>query len=97
VKHSDTLDSIAIVPEGVVHRDFEAETLLLNLGTGTYHGVNVTGRRILALLRETGGDIRMSVERLAGEHGVPVAQIAGDVAEFCAELAQRGLLELSPR
>ena len=78
-------------------QDFAAETLVLNLGTGTYHGLDPTGARLLDLLRETGGDVRLSIERLAGEHGVASEEIAGDLLDFCAELADRGLLELGPR
>jgi hypothetical protein len=48
VRRDEILDSRATVPDGVVHRDFEAETLLLNLRSGTYHGLNVTGGRMLA-------------------------------------------------
>ena len=38
----EILDSRVVVPENVVLRAFEAQTLLLNLDTGTYHGLNDT-------------------------------------------------------
>ncbi|MEA2472661.1 MAG: hypothetical protein QOE06_576 [Thermoleophilaceae bacterium] len=91
------LDSRAVVPDGVVYRAFEAETLLLNLGTGSYHGLNPTGGRLLELLGEGDGDVRAAVERLAAECGVAAAEVAPELAEFCAELAERGLLEVSPK
>jgi PqqD family protein of HPr-rel-A system len=90
----EILASRAVVPDGVVYREFEAETLLLNLGTGTYHGVNATGARLLALLRESDGDVRAAVERLAAECGIEPDEVAGELAAFCAELAERGLLEV---
>lgn len=93
----EILDGTATVPENVVYREFEAETLLLHLGTGRYHGLNPTGARLLELLRETGGDVRLAVARLAEEHGVGAAAIEGELAEFCAQLAERGLLEVAPR
>ena len=93
----EILDGTATVPENVVYREFEAETLLLNLGTGRYHGLNATGARLLELLGETGGDVRLSIERLAGEHGVGPGEIEGELAEFCAALVERGLLEVAPR
>lgn len=34
------LDSQARVPRHVVYRDFVNETVVLNLETGTYHGLN---------------------------------------------------------
>jgi hypothetical protein len=93
----EILGARAVVPEGVVSRAFEAETLLLNLETGTYHGVDATGARMLELLGETGGDVRLSVERLADEFGVDAGEIAGELADFCGALAERGLLEVEPR
>jgi hypothetical protein len=96
-RRDEILDSRAVVPDGVVSRAFDAELLLLNLGTGTYHGVDATGARMLELLRETDGDVRLSVERLADEHGVESQEIAGDLVDFCAQLAERGLLEVGPK
>jgi hypothetical protein len=96
-KGDEILGARAVVPDDVVYRAFEAETLLLNLGTGTYHGVDATGARMLELLKETGGDVQRSVELLAAEFGMTVDEIAGDLAEFCSELAERGLLEVTPK
>ena len=91
------LDSRARIPEHVTYRAFGAETMLLNLDTGTYHGLNRTGARLLELLRETDGDVRQSVARLAEEYNRDPDEVADDCAELCGELAERGLLELSPR
>ena len=43
------LDAHASVPQHVVYRRFAAETVVLNLETGTYHGLNATGARMLEL------------------------------------------------
>jgi hypothetical protein len=93
----DILESRAVVPDAVVYREFDAETLLLNLATGTYHGVDATGARTLELLREADGDVRVAVERLAAEHGLERDDVAGDLADFLAKLADRGLLEVAPK
>lgn len=95
VSREEILAARAVVPAGVVYREFEAETLLLNLSTGNYHGVNATGARLLALLPEGDGSIRAAVERLAAECGLAVDEVADDLAAFCLELADRGLLEMS--
>lgn len=42
----------ARVPEHVVHRDFQEETVVPNLETGQYHALNPTARRMLAALTE---------------------------------------------
>jgi hypothetical protein len=90
------LKAKAVVPEHVVYRSFEAETLLLNLETGQYHGLNPTGGRMLELLRETDGNIGPAIDRLAGEFNVATDDIAQDLATFCADLHERGLIEVEP-
>ena len=92
----EILEARVTVPEGVVYRAFEAETLLLNLTTGTYHGINEVGARMLELLREADGDVRLSIVCLADETGAEAGEIEGELADFCGELVARGLLELAP-
>jgi hypothetical protein len=86
------LDAVVQVPEHVVHRSFEAETLLLNLETGQYHGLNETGGRMLELLETTDGHIRAAVTKLAEEYGVEFDEIAPDLVAFCSSLQERGLI-----
>jgi Coenzyme PQQ synthesis protein D (PqqD) len=82
------------LPRHVVHRPFPTETVILNLETGQYHGVNPTGGRMLAVLLER-GEVRSAAEALAAEFKRPLDEIAADVCAFCRELAARGLIELS--
>jgi PqqD family protein of HPr-rel-A system len=88
------LEATARVPDHVVYRWFEKETLLLNLETGKYHGLNPTGGRLLRLLEETDGSMSEAVSRLANEYGVDSEEIAPELAQFCAELVERGLIEI---
>jgi hypothetical protein len=81
------------VPDQVVHRRFAAETVLLNLQTGQYHGVNPTGGRMLELL-EQGRTIAETAAVLADEYGRPMGELQDDVADFCAGLAERGLIQI---
>jgi hypothetical protein len=84
----------ARIPEHVVHRDFSDETVVLNLATGQYHGLNYTARRMLATLNEAENIGRATVA-LAKEFGVQPARIEQDVLDLCAALSTRGLLELN--
>ena len=84
-----------VVPDHVVFRAFDAETVLLNLQSGQYHGLNPTGGRMLELLRETGSQQR-TAEAIAAETGHPVEEVAADVGELCQQLGERGLIELVP-
>ena len=89
---SELLDQRFVVPEHVVHRRFAAETVVLNLRTGGYHGLNPVAGRILEVLEET-GDPRLAVGRVADEWDVEPAQVERDAAGLCAELLERGLIE----
>jgi len=87
------LDATAVVPKHVVYRDFVNETVILNLETGRYHGVNHTGGEILAAL-ERSETIGAAAERLAAEHDQPLEDVERHVSAFCTDLADRGLIEL---
>lgn len=87
------LASRARLPQHVVHRTFVAETVVLNLRTGKYHGLNVTAGRMLEALEaaETIGD---SVPELAAEFDVGDEQIRTDLLSLCRGLLERGLIEI---
>ncbi len=81
------------IPDHVVHRSFGEQSVVLNLQTGRYHGLNSTGRRMFELLEET-GTVEGIVAQLAKEYDHPEPEIAADLIDLCAELSERGLLEL---
>ena len=89
----EILDATVVIPQHVVHRTFVTETVVLNLETGKYHGLNPVAGRMLDVLAAT-GSARQAASVLAGEFGQPVDQVGSDVAELCSGLAQRGLIEL---
>lgn len=88
------LQSRAEIPGHVVHRSFVAETVILNLNTGKYHGVNPTGGFILELLEKL-GSVDKAAAALASEYALPADQAETDVCDFCIELEERGLIVLS--
>jgi Coenzyme PQQ synthesis protein D (PqqD) len=91
---SGDLDNLAIqLPEHIVFRRFPAETVLLNLQTGQYHGLNPTGGRMLEVLAEVGSIADASV-RLSEEYAQPLDEVTHDLRTFCADLADRGLIEI---
>jgi hypothetical protein len=81
------------VPSDVVRRSFGEETVLLNLGSGHYHGLNTIAGYMLDLL-EASGDAAATAEQVARECGVPVDTVREDLAELCAKLAERGLIDV---
>jgi coenzyme PQQ synthesis protein D (PqqD) len=90
----ELLASRAQLPQHVVHRSFVAETVVLNLRTGKYHGLNPTAGRMLDAL-ESGSSVAATVPELAAEYGVEQAQIEADLIALCRGLLERGLIEIS--
>jgi hypothetical protein len=87
------LDAEIRVPDYVVHRSFVAETVVLNLRTGRYHGLNPTAGRMLEEL-ERGGSAREVAGVLAEEYGQPRAILERDLVVFCRDLLDRKLIEI---
>ena len=90
----ELLASRARLPQHVVHRSFVAETVVLNLRTGKYHGLNPTAGRMLEALEAT-DSVAAAVPGLAEEYGVEPAQIEADLIQLCRGLLERGLIEIS--
>jgi Coenzyme PQQ synthesis protein D (PqqD) len=79
------------IPEHVAFRDFVVETVMLNLKTGKYHGLNRTAGRMLTVLSEV-GEVPVAAQRLADEYGVPAGEIEADLQAFVDDLVARDLL-----
>lgn len=80
------------VPEHVVYRNFAEETVVLNLDSGRYHGLNATAARMLEVVKVS-DSVAAAVAELAREFDQPEDVIERDVVELCGALAERGLIE----
>lgn len=90
----DLLDSQVAIPSHVVRREFAAETVVLNLKTGKYHGLNPTAGRMLDEL-DGAGTISAAAERLAEVYDIPIEEIRGDLIALCQNMLERELIEVS--
>jgi len=81
------------VPDHVVYREFAQETVLLNLETGRYHGVNPTGGTMLRTL-EHAATVGDAAAELADHYGRGLDEMEDDVCSFCNDLLKRGLVAL---
>jgi hypothetical protein len=79
------------IPEHVVFRSFAQETVVLNLQTGTYHGLNSTAGRMLEALQRH-PVIAEAAAAVAEEYGQDTAKVEADLRELCEGLRSRGLL-----
>ncbi len=82
------------VPGHVVYREFVNETVVLNLETGTYHGLNPTGGKMLETLGAA-ATVRDAVSTLAEYFDRPPQEIETDLYELCVSLQDLGLVTLT--
>ena len=76
-----------------MHRSFVSETVILNLQTGKYHGLNPMGGHMLEVLSES-DDVRSAAARVATEYGQELDVVQADFVSFCSDLLDRGLVEI---
>jgi hypothetical protein len=81
------------VPQHVVYRAFPNETVVLNLQTGKYHGLNPTAGRMLEALAKT-GSVAEAAAAVAEDYERPLADTEADVCRLCEALLARGLVEI---
>jgi hypothetical protein len=83
-----------VVPQHVVYRCFPSETVVLNLQTGKYHGLNPTAGEMLEALDRSGSVVTASAA-LARAHGLAAETVEVDVRQLCSALRERNLIELA--
>jgi hypothetical protein len=83
----------AVVPHHVVHRTLASETVLLNIDTGHYYGMDESGGRFFTVLSEA-ASIGSAVDLLSREFEAPLERIREDALRYCSELLELGLIEL---
>ncbi|HWC47893.1 MAG TPA: PqqD family protein [Solirubrobacterales bacterium] len=86
------LEAKVKVPQSVVFRSFPTETVVLNLQTGKYHGLNPTAGKMLQALTEA-DSVRAAAAAVATEYDAPAETIEVDICDLCQNLLDRGLVE----
>ena len=81
------------IPEQVLFRDLDGESVLLHLRSGQYFGLDEVGTLIWHLLVE-----RCSLDeiqqRIVAEYDVSAKEVKNDVLRIVEELTQNGLVEV---
>jgi coenzyme PQQ synthesis protein D (PqqD) len=75
----------------VLFREIDEECVLLDLGSGTYFGLNEVGTRVWNLLREGVPEDEI-VRTIADEYDNDAETIRADVRRFLTELESRKLI-----
>jgi Coenzyme PQQ synthesis protein D (PqqD) len=87
-----TLNDSLRIPDGVATRKIGDETILLNLETGTYFGLDAVGSRFLELLEQY-GDISVAHRTMLEEFDVQSQTLEADILRLVEEMRSKGLLE----
>ena len=87
-----TLNDNLRIPDQVATRQLGGETILLNLETGTYFGLDAVGSRFLELL-ERDGEMAAVHRAMLEEFDVAPEVLEADLLRLSEEMRAKGLLE----
>jgi hypothetical protein len=82
------------VPSGVLINEIDGESVLLNLGTESYFGLDESGTRMWSALT-TSSSIQGAYETLLSEYEVDSNTLRQDLSSLVEKLVENGLLEVS--
>lgn len=91
-----SLNDSLVIRDEVVFREVGGETVLLNLKTGTYFGLDPVGTRVWQLLGNH-GSLAQVLEVMLGEYDIDLECLEHDLLELCSQLCANGLGELASR
>ena len=84
--------SIKVLPD-VLSQEVSGETVLLDLNSENYFGLNDVGTRIWQLMQED-GDLQKVYDTMLDEYDVDKKQLGKDMEELVAKLVDAGLIEI---
>ncbi len=86
-------DSTVRVASHVLHRELDGESVLLNVESGVYYGLNETGSLVWSMLAES-KDLGAVQDRLKDEFGVDANTVWDDLTDLIGELSDRNLVQV---
>ena len=85
--------NVILSPE-VISQEVSGETVLLDLDSENYFGLDEVGTRIWQLLQET-GQLQVVYDTLLAEYAVAPAQLLQDLEKLLSEIQAAGLVRLT--
>ena len=82
------------IPEGVMFRELEGESVILALDSESYFGLDQIGTRMWHVVTEA-DSIQAAFERLLEEYEVETDTLRADLSELLEALLARGLIEIA--
>ena len=81
------------VPDDVLISNLQEESVILNLDSERYYGLDDVGTRFLSVLN-TSDSIEAAYELLRDEYDVDAQKLRQDLLSLVEELAQQGLVKI---
>lgn len=88
------LTSRASVPPDVLIQELQGESVLLNLRTGRYFGLDSVGTRMWMVLTTT-ESLQAACDSLLDEYEVEQERLQQDLRNLVEKLVERGLVEVN--
>lgn len=87
------LTQTVVVSEDAISQEVGGETVILDLGSEQYFGLDKVGTRIWQLLQEK-GDLQQIFDCMLDEFDVTAARLETDMQTLLGELASAGLISV---
>jgi len=85
--------SLEVAPSNdVVWRNLQGESVLLDLKSGVYFGLDTVGTRIWTLL-QANHNLQAVLQELLSEYDVGEEQCASDLVDLISAMAEKGLVD----
>jgi hypothetical protein len=91
----DLNQTITLSPD-VISQEVSGETVLLDLESENYFGLDEIGTRIWQLIKDT-GDLQAIYDTLLAEYEVEEARLQNDLEALLGEISALGLVTLETR
>ncbi len=90
-----TLDQAVVVSDDAVFRELDGESVVLNLETGMYYGLDAVGTTVWRAI-EPKGTLRQALARVLDEFDTEQATAEADLLELATRLIEKGLWTAAP-
>src|SRR5216110_2653246 len=87
-----TLDARVLVPETVMASEVDGETVILNLETGIYFGLDAVGSEIWRAIQRN-GSLHEALAAVEREYDVDAAVVRADLLQLVSQMLAKGLLQ----
>ena len=87
--------TISLSPD-VISQEVSGETVLWDLKSENYFGLDAVGTRIWQLIRDN-GDLQVILETILDEFDADEARIRGDLDALLSEIADLGLITVTDK